>query len=295
MRRTGQLAILAFIGLAMLWAAIACDAREPKTLFEKKSQYSLVSVSDDEWGIRRLIFDDGATQSAIDTSDPKRLVLSYSRAVFCPLAVVPKPQRILIVGLGGGTMPMFLRRNYPDAQIDIAELDPVVVEAATGFFGFKEDARMKVHVGDGRRFIETAERRYDIIFLDAYGPDSIPYSLATRQFVAAVHSRLADGGIAVSNVWSHFSNKHYFSMIKTYQAVFDEVHVVQAPASENRIIIAMSRKQGLTKESLAKAAGEVQSKLTPTLDLSDMIRRGYEDTNRLPDFARVLLDSDEQQ
>ncbi len=286
-------AVVTVVGLLVACGAILAAGREPRVLFEKKSEYALISVIDDGQGMRRLIFDEGmTTQSVMDIADPERLVMPYARAMMCPLAVAPKPQRMLMVGLGGATMPTFLRRNFPKAQIDIAELDPVVLEAARAHFGFKEDERMKVHIGDGRKFIETAPSRYDIIFLDAYGPHSIPHSLATKEFLEAVRAKLADGGVVVSNIWSFDSNKLYYSMLKTYQAVFPEVHVIAAPYSDNRIVIGMPAKKNLTMQTMARLARDIGPALTPKLDLSGMIWDGYEDAQRLPAMAKVLVDAD---
>jgi spermidine synthase len=56
------------------------------------------------------------------------------------LALAERPQRVLIVGLGGGTIPSMFRKYLPDLQIDTVELDPEVVQVAKQYFGFREDA-----------------------------------------------------------------------------------------------------------------------------------------------------------
>ena len=105
------------------------------------------------------------------------------------LAVVEEPKRILIVGLGGATIPNFLHKHYPRTTIDVVDIDPDVVVVAKKFFGFKDDPTMRAHVADGRKFVEESRDRYDIIFLDAYGRDNIPYHLATREFLQAARAR----------------------------------------------------------------------------------------------------------
>lgn len=284
------------LAVVALVVTAACAAKaETRVLYEKQSPYNHVIVRQEEGGIRSLLFEEGgATQTAMDLNDPQRLVIAYTRTAMVGLAVTPKPRRILMVGLGGGAMPMFLRRNDPDVVIDVAELDGEVVNVAKRFFGFKEDSKMKVHVGDGRKFIETTENRYDIIFLDAYGSDSIPYSLATREFLRAVREKLNDGGVVIANVWGPRSNTLYGSMVKTYLDVFGELHIVQSMGSENRILLALPNKLGLSKEDLAKRAGQVKLKHTPPLDLVWMVKGGYEPIGDLAG-AKVLLDVDAPQ
>lgn len=188
-------------------------------------------------------------------------------------------------------MPTFLRRNLPEATIDVVELDREVFTVAVKYFGFREDARMKVHIGDGRKFIEQTENRYDIIYLDAYGSDSIPYLLATREFLVAVRGKLSAGGIVVSNVWGSASNRLYGSMVTTYLAVFGEVHIIRAPLSQNRIVIAWAEKMGLTSEKLIEQAKAIEEGLKPPVYLSGIIRAGYTEAAS-EEAGSVLLDKD---
>jgi spermidine synthase len=280
--------------MALLLALAAGAARaESRVLYDKRSPFNHVIVRQEDGGIRSLTFEDGgATQTAMDVNDPERLVISYTRAAMAGLAIVPRPQRILMVGLGGGAMPMFLRRNYPDATIDVVELDREVVNVATQFFGFREDEKMKVHVGDGRKFIETTENRYDVIFLDAYGSDSIPYALATREFLRAVKQKVTEDGVVIANVWGSAANKLYGSMVKTYVDVFGELHIVQAMGSANRILMALPKKAGLTKDELARRAGQVKLKHTPALDLVWVVKGGYESVSEAGREGKVLLDAE---
>ena len=283
------------VALILLSLAALCHAQPTGTLHQTKSDFNgKIAVEQDFRGIRSLVFEDGATQSCLDTKDPGRLVLPYTRAAMTALAFHPEPKRILIVGLGGGSMPMFLRQAYPDLLIDNVEIDPVVVKMAKDYFGFAEDDKVKAIVGDGRKFIETTENRYDIIFLDAFGSDDIPYALATKEFLAAVRSRLAPGGIVAANIWSEMHNKLYGSMLKTYLAVFDELHIIRAPeASGNRIVVVLPRKANMTRTGLMTTAAEVQKKHMPKLDLPGMIDQGYMDSPHIAASAKVLLDSKE--
>jgi spermidine synthase len=281
--------------LVLFVAAGLCHGQAARVLYQARSEFNgNVTVEQDSRGIRSLVFDDGATQSCMDVRSPNRLVLPYTRAIMSSLAFHPEPRRILIVGVGGGTMPMFLHRTYPELIIDNVDIDPVVVKVAREFFGLVENDKVRIHIGDGRKFIQTTENRYDIIFLDAYGADSIPYSLATRQFLEAVRAKLAPGGIVVSNVWSQLHNRLYWSMLKTYQTVFDEVHLIHAPeGSSNRIVVALPGRSGLTRAAMLQRAAEVRKSRMPTLELPRILQQGYQDNLQIPSDARVLEDGPE--
>jgi spermidine synthase len=288
MTRLHRLASYVLVSLLLAGSAAA----EWRVVFDKKSPFSKVSVRENDQGLRQLIFDDGtAVQSAMNINRPDELVLSYSKHEMTVLPLIEKPRRILIVGLGGGSMPRFIHRLLPDVRIDNVEIDPVVVEAATKFFFFKEDERMKVYVGDGRKFIEDSKDTYDIIYLDAFGADFIPYSLATREFLNAVKARLADGGVVASNLWS--DEPTYPSMIKTYASVFPELHVIRCRTSGNVIVLACGTRMNLDSGRWIGKAKAFDTAHTTKLDLADMIDQGYRPLPALGPEAKVLLDKDD--
>ncbi len=168
-------------------ACCAVAAAQQKILYQKQSPYNTVVVAEDDQGMRTLLFgSEGVRQSVVKVGDPDHLELPYARAMVSGLALCPEPKRVLVVGLGGGTIPSFLHKHYPQTRIDAVEIDPVVVEVAKQFFGFREDATQKAYVQDGRQFIEERLNVYDVIFLDAFGSENIPYHLATREFLEAV-------------------------------------------------------------------------------------------------------------
>src|SRR6266849_5169253 len=176
------------VGLSALatLSVLACAAQT--VIYEKASHYNTIVVTEDSNGLRTLLFERGGSrQSVVKPGDPDHLELSYARVAFVGLALCEGPRRILVVGLGGGTLPTFLRKHYPNAAIDVAEIDPDVVDIAKKFFGFREDERMRAHVADGRAFIENVRQpQYDVIFLDAYGARNVPAHLTTQEFLQAV-------------------------------------------------------------------------------------------------------------
>ncbi len=199
---------------------------------------------------------------------------------------------MLVVGLGGGVVPGFLHRRLPRLDIDAVELDPVVVEVARSHFGFRDDALMRAYVGDGRRFVEESRARYDVVLLDAFGADSVPYALATREFLEAARRIVAPGGVVVGNVWGRSMNALYDSMLATYRAVFDEVWLLELPGAVNKLVFAFPAKAGLTREDAARRASEFRSRLGLRADLGAMVVQGLRPPGADGEGARVLLDAD---
>ncbi len=273
-------------------ACIVAQAKE-KVLYEKPSPFNTVVVTEDEQGLRSLQFEKGgARQSTVKVGDPDHLEIPYVRVTMAGLAFCEKPQRVLVVGLGGGSIPGFLHKHYPQTTIDVVDIDPDVVTVAKRFFGFREDAKMRAHVADGRKFIEDCRQPYDIIVLDAYGTDSIPYSLATVEFIRSVKRALSPRGIVVSNVWGSPLNPLYGGMVRTYQEVFDELYVFTMEEAGNVILVGLPRDERLSRDELAQRAKRISKEKKFRFDLGELVANGYQFVNEKDPKARVLMDKD---
>jgi spermidine synthase len=279
--------------VALLLAGCATTGGSPSPapggrhrLYEGRGAEPVV-VTDETDGVRTLRFGRaGAIQSATVPGRPGELVLDYTRAAMVGLAFVPAPRRVLIVGLGGGTMATYLHAHFPEARIDAVEIDPEVLAVAKRFFGFTEDARVAAHVEDGRAFVERAPPgSYDLIFLDAYAGEAVPRHLATREFLAEVRERLAPGGVAIGNLWEESANPLYPAMVRGYQVEYPQVWELQA--SGNRIVVgatapvdratlrahadaaASGRALGLNLRDLAAAITDITARPIATPPLAD--------------------------
>jgi len=284
---------LAVLGLAPVLLLAAFAAAGEKVLFERTSAYNTVVVTEDDSGLRTLWFErGGARQSVIKVGDPDHIELPYARAMPVGLALVERPQRVLIVGLGGATIPNLLHRHYPRMAIDVVDIDPVVVDAARQFFGFREDATMRAYVADGRRFIEECRNPYDVIFLDAFGSENIPYHLATREFLTSVKAAIAPGGVAVGNIWSRSSNPLHDSMIRTYLDVFAELYLLEVRGAGNEILLAVADKRQVDRAELERRARGLSMAAGFRFDLGDAVAFSFRRVERDDLRGRVLTDAD---
>jgi spermidine synthase len=278
---------------ALLAVLVCCAtaAAQQKILYQKQSPYSMVVVTEDAQGMRTLSFGtEGVRQSVVKVGDPDHLELPYAPVMVSGLALCPEPKRVLVVGLGAGSIPGFLHKHYPKTRIDAVEIDPVVVEVARQFFGFSEDETLKAYVQDGRQFIEERPNVYDIIFLDAFGSESIPYHLATREFLEAVRRAITAQGVVLADVWGPGSNRLYHSMVRTYQEVFDELHILDVQGSVNKILIALPRKMRVAREELAKRAGMISKQKGFRFDMADLVTYGYQYADEKDPRVQVLID-----
>lgn len=211
-----------------------------EVIHQERSLYRDITVEQN--GPRRcLIFNvhrGDRNQTCIDLNEPERLVFSYTRMSFAGLLLTPEPRSILVAGLGGGSIPLTFSDLFPEARIDVIEIDPAVVSVAKEFFLFEETGNMRVHVNDARVFIKRAileQRQYDYIMLDAFTGDYIPEHLLTREFLEEVKQLLSPDGVLVANTFS--TSRLYDHESVTWQRVWNEFYNFKLPTSGNRIII----------------------------------------------------------
>ncbi len=237
------------------------------TLYTSIYVYQNDSVMTLQFGRRNM----DAVQSQVDVDNPRLHLLEYSEMVFSGLLYQSEPNTVLVLGLGGGVIPREMRHYFPNATIDIAEIDREMLPIASKYFKFQPDDRMKVHVGDGRMFVKKQMRldpvpKYDFIVLDAFNSDYIPFHLMTKEFLDELQGVLADDGVIVANVF--YTSQLFDAEFKTFLDVFGRCQVYYGKNSSNAMIVSPGPDGPvLTAEEAVKKAGELQEKLKLSLNL----------------------------
>lgn len=193
------------------------------------------------------------SQSCKNLKQPLQLVFNYTRMMMASVLVNPDPKSILIVGLGGGTLPTALHDMYPEAEIVTAEIDPAVAKVARKYFDFKENEKNKVVIKDARLYIKRAalkQQQFDLVILDAFGSDYIPEHLTTVEFLEEVKQVLSPKGVLAANTFSSSKLYHYES--STYAEVFGRFYVVRTNKSSNRMILYSMDEESLSIENIEK-------------------------------------------
>jgi spermidine synthase len=270
---------------------MASPADSQHVLVKVESKLNTILVTEDPRGFRTLWFGpERVRQSVVRPGSPAHLESPYPPAMIAGLALVDRVDRLLILGLGGGTIPAFLRTQFPRARVDVVEIDPVVAEIAIGYFGFREDAAMRLHLMDARRFMERCDGGYDAIMLDCAGTGGVPHHLATREFLLSVRGRLAADGLAVGNIWGRAANRHYDSMVTTYRDTFDSVFFLAVREVGNQIIFALPRRIELTADQFVARARSFAERRRLPIDLAACAARGFRSADQERVQGSVLHD-----
>jgi predicted membrane-bound spermidine synthase len=170
------------------------------------------------------------TESVINLLDLGELPLPYTRAMTVALAYADNLDRMLMVGLGGGTTSRYVGRHVKDMDVTVVELDRGVIKMTKKHFKLKEGPRYHIVERDGRvHLMRNRKARYDIIMVDAFRGGYVPFHLLTREFYELLKKRLTPGGVAVFNV--HGGTRLFESTMKTLTTVFGHVETVPAAGS----------------------------------------------------------------
>jgi spermidine synthase len=251
-----------------------------RLVFSKDTRYHGLTVVDDE-DSRHLRFE-SSFQSGMYLDDPFRTRYRYTDFLQLPLAYNPRIRNVLFIGLGGGSVQKRIWRDFPQLDLEVVELDPVVRDVAYRYFRLPRSPRLRVTVEDGRRFLARDRRRWDAIVIDAYFSDSLPFHLTTVEFLELVRSRLAPGGVVASNLIGAIDgegSKLFRSMYKTYRAAFPTVAVHPEAGNDalKNIIVVASEGAAPATDVLLDRWDQTRRRVPGAVDLLAPIRGRYEE------------------
>jgi predicted membrane-bound spermidine synthase len=199
-------------------------------------------------------------QSQTNLADPDDLPMPYSRMMSIAAIFPHDIKRVLVLGLGAGSIPVYLQRFVPGVTIDAVELDPGVIDVAKKYFGLRETATFRLIPGDARMFLNRHTEPYDLIFVDAFTGSYIPFHLMTKEFYQLVRNRLSPRGVAAFNFLP--SKDIFESNVRTVSLAFDnKVDLFHSGARDNwesNVIVLGRLDPSSDAETLQKAVAAQQ-------------------------------------
>ena len=202
--------------------------RDDRSYYFKETDYFTIELKKTEKNSRPLemVILDNLIHSYVDLGDPLHLQYGYERTYADLVAWKMKGNsnfRVLIIGGGGYTFPRFLEAKYPQAQIDVVEIDAHLTRLAYTHLGLSPQTRIRTFNDDARWTLMNFKEKgvYDFILGDAFNDLSIPYHLTTKEFNALLRSFLKPDGLLMANVIDHFQTGLFMpSYVRTLEEVF---------------------------------------------------------------------------
>jgi spermidine synthase len=192
---------------------------------------------------RALHFGTEPRQSAMDLSKPNALLLTYTHAMMATLLLNPSPKRVMVIGLGGGSLVKFLLHHFPNCHIDVVEYRQDVVATAQQFFGVpKDDLRLNIMLGDGYAYLShcfhNTDISYDLIMVDAFDDEGMVSSIISQSFFDSCAGVLTSEGVFSMNLWG--SDRASFNMVmqRMNRSFYDRTMLL--PVENKGNVIAMA-------------------------------------------------------
>lgn len=191
----------------------------------------------DDGKSRFLYFNVRLMQSEMSLAAPNDLAIRYTQKMMAFLLFLPRPKRLVLIGLGGGSLLKFCYHRLPEAQLTAIELDPEVIAFRDTFQVPPDDARLQVLQADGAEYLEKMEKGIDVLLVDAFDKTGFAPSLANREFFENAFAKLAGNGVLVINLAGE--KETYAGLIgEAMHAFDDQVIVIPVPEDGNHVLYA---------------------------------------------------------
>lgn len=195
----------------------------------------------DDGKSRFLYFNVRLMQSEMSLKSPNELMLRYTQKMMAFLLFHPRPRRIALIGLGGGSLVKFCYHRMPGTQITAIELDTDVIAWRDTFLLPPDGPRLQIVHGDGAEYLADADKGIDVLLVDAFDKTGFAPSLANREFFDSAWAKLAGNGVLVVNLAG--DKDSYAGLIGEAMAVFDDqVIVISVPDDGNHVLYAFKER-----------------------------------------------------
>ncbi|MFH1871704.1 MAG: fused MFS/spermidine synthase [Pseudomonadota bacterium] len=193
-------------------------------------------VMDD--GERRFLhFNERLIQSAMRLAAPNELDLRYTQKMMSFLLFRTRPRRLVLIGLGGGSLVKFCHARLPATQVTVLENNPDVIALREAFLVPPDSPNLRVLEADGAEYLEQTQKGIDVLLVDAFDSGGFAPGLANPEFFEQARSRLTGSGVLVVNLAG--DRQRYDGLIGVVMQVFDDqVIVVPVPEDDNHVLLA---------------------------------------------------------
>lgn len=209
---------------------------------------------------RHLHFAHDSVQSTMSVEEPDALICAYTRKMMAFLLFNPDPRHIVMIGLGGGSLPKFCYRYLRQTQITVVEINADVIALREEFRVPADDERFRVIHGDGAQYVATLARPVDVLLIDAFDAVGIAPTLAAAAFYTQAAMCLTSNGVLVMNLSGEYDRCAVH--IRRIRAAFgNNMVLVPVTASDNVLLFAFKTQGALSNTAeLEPHAQRLQSR-----------------------------------
>ncbi len=250
--------------ILLLFAIFILNKKIEKPYLDVDTAYHRVWIErgiDKRYNKELLIMRTGYLDSSMMYLDSDKLAADYTKYFKLIKHFNPDFKKSLMIGGAAYSFPKYYIKNYPDANLDVVEIDPGLTKLAKKYFRLKPNERLNIIHEDGRIYLNENKKKYDAIMVDVFKSYySVPFHLTTYQTLKKIYNSLNDNGVLITNIISCLQGekgKFLQAEYKTYKKVFPQVYLfpVNYPDKpkevQNIIIVALksNKKPSFTSDN----------------------------------------------
>mmetsp|Transcript_17632 Transcript_17632/g.21365 ORF Transcript_17632/g.21365 Transcript_17632/m.21365 type:complete len:328 (-) Transcript_17632:56-1039(-) len=191
----------------VMWPGQGMTLAVEKVVTEFRSNFQEILVFDSSTYGRVLVLDGVIQLTERDEFAYQEMI------VHLPMFAHGNAKNVCIIGGGDGGVLREVCKHKSVESVVMCEIDPSVVEVSKKYFSdtmataFRDERLTLLHE-DGAVFLETTEKKFDVIIVDSSDPVGPAESLFEETFFAQAKSALAPGGILTTQgecMWLHLN------------------------------------------------------------------------------------------
>ena len=184
----------------------------------------------DDGELRTLYFSLRLIQSTMRLRTPNTLELNYTQQMMLFMPFIPRPRRLVLIGLGGGSIVKFCRQHLPGSHLTAVEFNPDVIALRNAFALPPDDDMLSIVHADGAEYLAQAEAGINVLLVDAFNAHGYAPALGDITFFENAAAKLSGCGVLVVNL---AGDKHMYSeLIGNALTVFDD-RVILLPVHDD--------------------------------------------------------------
>ena len=213
-----------------------------------------------------LHFEISSVQSQMLKAHPNKLILDYTSTMMGFLLLQPKPKRIAMIGLGGGSLAKYCLQHLPEANFTAIEINPAVIALRDKFMIPPDGLNFRVLCEDGADFVQNRAELFDVLLVDGFNHYGQAKQLCSKSFYSDCYAKLRSGGVmAVNLLHSDVGFGTYTARIR--EAFDDQVVFVEAEEFGNNIAFAYKGKHFPLTSTISERAHDLSQAHTVALPI----------------------------
>lgn len=208
-----------FREISDLWPGQAMTLKVKKVLHHEKSKYQDVLIFESETYGTVLVLDNAIQVTERDEFSYQEMITHLA------MNSHPNPKKVLVIGGGdGGVLREVVKHDCVEEAV-LCDIDEAVIRLSKQYLpsmaSVYENPKVKVHIGDGFKFLNDFKNEFDVIITDSSDPDGPAASLFQESYFSLLNGALREGGVITTQAENQWIHMHIIKEVKkACQAVF---------------------------------------------------------------------------